>query len=223
LPKKHARLPLELSPVGFLLDPRLRVTNQCRAIRSPTYASRNRTLKERIEMPSRLRVLGLCLAVCFALALGLGIQALAASQRSAHSTSSIAALERRVSVLEHRLAAQARVNTAQTKFNRAQININTLDSSRLASLETRPTPSLTTTVQIAFGTSDSNGGASATVFCPGGQKVFGGGGGFVGQAYYADHLLWSQPNIAGTSWTASGDGLAAGRSFETYAVCAALG
>jgi hypothetical protein len=161
----------------------------------------------------------LIVAVCSAFMLGLDLQALAAPAGPSRSSD----LAGRVSLLERKLAAQVSVNQAQTKFNRSQVAINTLNSSRLASLEAKPTPSLQTSVQVAFGTSDSNGGAQATVFCPGGAKAVGGGAAFVGQAYYADHLLWSHASIDGSSWTASGDGLTgAGRSFETYAVCASL-
>jgi hypothetical protein len=74
-------------------------------------------------------------------------------------------------------------------------------------------------VQFAFQSVD---GSPATAFCPSGQNVVGDGGEFIGQPYRADHLLYSHPDIAGTSWTAA-DGPVGGRNFEVYAVCAATG
>ncbi len=162
-------------------------------------------------MPSRLTLLVCLTAVACAFMLGLGLQALAAPAQSKRA----ADLSRRVASLEHQMALQRKINLGQNR-------INSLVTNQLASLATQ-SPSLSTSVQVAFGTTDSNGGAPATAFCPGGQKALGGGGGFVGQAYYSDHLLWSYADIPDSSWTASATGPVSGRTFEVYAVCGSVG
>jgi uncharacterized coiled-coil protein SlyX len=170
----------------------------------------------------------LACSVALVLLSGVGaFEAFATSSHAERDAVTITQLERRVAILERRMALQLKVNAAQSKANAAQSrvnftqsSINSLTASRLGSLENTGPPSLQTSVQFSFTSVD---GASATAFCPPGQKVVGGGGEFIGQAYYSDHLLYSYPNIAGTSWTAAADGPVGGRSFEVYAVCATNG
>lgn len=173
-------------------------------------------------MSFRSRSFVVAVAVAAALGLGVVYEAHGASSRAAIQNADIASLARRVSVLEHKLTLQVEWNRAQSKINSTQSNLNASFSGQISELQGRPQPTFQTVVQVAFGTADSQGAANATAYCPAGLKVFGGGGGFVGQAYYADHLLWSHADIAGTSWTAAGDGYNGGRSFEVYAVCGSI-
>jgi len=134
--------------------------------------------------------------------------------RFALSRIAVAALQHKVSVLQKQMQLQLRINSLTSQQMR---NLE----AQIVSLQNQPT-TLQTTVQFAFGSTDANGAASATAFCPG-TKVVGGGAQFVGQAYISDHVLYSLPNIAGTSWSAAADGAFEGRQLEVYAVCAAVG
>jgi hypothetical protein len=151
------------------------------------------------------------------------IEALAAPQHSGHADITITQLKQRVAKLERRVALQTKINLTQTKINHSQIALNANFSSQIANLEAGSPTSLLTDMQIAFATADGSGGASSIAFCPAGQRIVGGGGGFVGQSYYNDHLIYSHVVPGSDAWAAAGDSPVGGRSFEVYAVCATLG
>lgn len=171
-------------------------------------------------MSRRLIVL---ISVVVFLGLVAAIEALAAPQHSDHADVTITQLQQRVATLEHRLALQATINTTQTRINHSQIALNANFSRQIADLQSTGPALLQTDMQIAFATADGNGGASTIAFCPGGQKVVGGGGAFVGQSYYDTHLISSHVVPGSEAWAAAGDSPVGGQSFEVYAVCATVG